>query len=259
MAQDGYAVSARATGGRRGAEFIAVAFEGGDGSSALRVYRVENGRARIAYMEPNPTARIALSAIHNDGRLSDLAGDGTRVIAYSLTFPGTQEQALVVLKAGGGKVSPAGSYRFGAFWDLDGDGRPELVSRERPLGQFFSVECESFRAMAQTAFQPRVYSWSGGRLVPASARFPGYFQSRIAELQKELAAKDPREVESYGDYLGSSLSLYFAERELGGGREAWGRFRSRFPVRPSDPAAVRRCMGEMESKLRSKLAIPPDW
>ncbi|HVE11819.1 MAG TPA: hypothetical protein VNI01_00370 [Elusimicrobiota bacterium] len=255
MAKDGYGAPTRA----QGAGFIAAVYDHGGDYQSLRIYHVAQGRAKMVYLEPTFSAKMALASIHDGGALPDLAKDGSRILAYSVTFRGTGEEALVVLKARGGKLQRVGRYPFGEFRDLDRDGRPEVVSRDRPLGQFFSLECQSFRTMAQTAFRPRVYAWRGGTLVNASAEFPRFFSEKVAALSAGLERADARSSGDYGGFLGDALSVFFAERELGRGRDAWREFQGRFQVRATDPPGTRRCLAEMDSKLRATLAIPSDW
>jgi hypothetical protein len=262
MAKQGYEAAEQAaerlTDGTR---LVAVVYHRSDGGAGNRfnVYRVSGRNAKLAYLEINPTMRITLSSIHRDGGIPDLIGDGSRIVAYSATFPATEQQSLIVLRQAEGKLTRLGDYPFALFEDVDGDGKLELVARARPLGSLFAIECESFRSMAQTAFQTRIYSWKGAGLARSSLHFPGYFENHIAELERELSSTDPRRTDDYGGYLGNALSLYFDYDEIGHRRRGWERFVSLFPVRSFDPPRVKSCMKQMEGTMRRALRIPDDW
>lgn len=235
--------------------WTAVLVEDRSGRTSLRVYR---GR-KLIHMDPGFGLRLELADIHADGTLPDLAGDGSRILAYVASFPRVGREELVILRISGATVERAGKLPFGGFEDVDGDGRLEVVSRSRPLGQWFIMDCESFHAMGQSAFRTSVHAFIDGELRLVSNRHRSYFEERIRARAGQLSRRDPRRETDYSGYLGDALSLYFDHAEIGRGREGWRRFRALFPTRRTDPPAVRRCMRRMEDSLREKLGVPPDW
>jgi len=225
----------------------------------FQIYRTSKGSSRLAYIEMNTVSRIKLSSIHRNGDIPDLFHDGSRIIAYEVENPGLRSRSLVVLREVSGTLLRLADFPFAELKDLDGDGKPELISRARPLGQFFALECREFRTMAAAAFQTRIYYFSKGKFERDARRFSDYISARISENERAISAQDPRSVIRYGDYLSRTLSVYFDLDEIGRGREGWKKFTSGFPVKENDPAPVRKCMKEMESKLRDELKIPSDW
>lgn len=244
-----------------GVSLVVVVFEkqrfGTKGKIGL--YRVSRRGAKLIHTAPAFSREYELASILSGGKIPDLLGDGSRIIAYRMKRPNIDHESLIVLRYSEGKLSKLAGLPFGRFHDLDGDGRQEIVSAERPLGRWFQLECDSFHSMAKSAFRTKVYSFKKGRLVPDSKSFPDLFEERIAAHEAELARSSARETGDYGAYLGSALSLYFDHAELGRGRRGWERFRELFAPKWSDPRGVKRCLKKMESVLRRRLGIPDGW
>lgn len=231
----------------------------GGGREYLKVYLVSKSRAKLLFLEPGFSKKLALDPIHKTGQIPDLMQDGSRVLAYHETLPAVGQETLVLLRYSGGALERLGDLPYGRLQDLDSKGPPEVVSRSRPLGQFFQLECESFHSMAQSAFRTEVRAFRGGEVVPVSKEFPRLYEDDIRALEAKLAATDPRKTQDYGGFLGSALSLYFDYEALGRGKEGWGRFRAMFEPHAGDSAAAKRCLSEMETELKTRLDIPSDW
>ncbi len=262
QARRGYVPAAQATASvGRGVSLVAVVFEkqrfGVKGK--IGVYRVTRNGAKLIHTAPAFSREYSLASIHDGGDIPDLFGDGSRLIAYRVKRTNLEHDSLVVLRYAKGKISKLAALPFGRFQDLDEDGRPEIVSAERPLGRWFQLECDSFYTMAKTAFRMRVHSLRNGKVVLDSKSFPELFEKSIQSHEAELARSNSREVEDFGPRLGSALSLYFDHAELGRGRRGWERFREFFAPKWSDPRGVKRCLKEIESVLRERLEIPDGW
>lgn len=229
------------------------------GRDDLRVYRVDAERAKLIHLEPGFGKTLSFAAIHDAGGIPDLAGDGSRIVAYRVEFRGAGQEKLVLLRYAGGGIKRVAELPFGRFEDFDADGKPEIVSRSRPLGQWFQIECESFHSMADAAFRTTIHGWKGAELVSVSKRYPDFYREEIRRREAELAGVSPRGTEDYGGYLGSALSLYFDYAEIGQGQTGWKKFTALFPVRAIDPPPVKRCAREMEATLRERLGIPEGW
>jgi hypothetical protein len=248
--------SAVLPGGKR---LLAMVFGRPDGTSfRLTVYEIKK-TARLIHFEPS-VASIRLAPIHDGGKIPDFIGDGSRVLAYILEFPGLQQRLLTLMRYAGGKFTRIGQpLESGEFEDIALDGRLEIVSHERPLGQFFSLSCDSFFTMAQTARRTRIHALESGGLRTISAEFPAFYRAHISNLEAELASNNPVKTGHYGDYLGSALSLYFDYEETGRRKEGWDRLQRAFRLPAAAPGKVKDCMLEMGSTLRRKLNIPPEW
>lgn len=255
LESQGYRVAGKASAGR----WTAAVLEDRSGRTSLRVYRAAGGKQKLAHLDPGFGLRLALSPVHADGRLPDLLGDGSLAVAYTAAFPGVGRESLVLLRIHRGKVERLGDLPSGRLEDVDGDGRLEAVSRARPLGQWFIVDCQSFHAMGQSAFRTSVHALEPAGLRRVSERHRGYFEELIRRRTAELSRRDPRAETDYSGYFGEALSLYFDHAEIGRGREGWRRFKALFPTRRTDPPVVKRCLRKMEDSLREKLGIPPDW
>jgi len=225
----------------------------------LKVYLSSPSKARLLFLEPGFSKRLALDPVHEGGEIPDLMKDGSRVLAYHEALPAVGQETLVLLRYSGGRLARLADLPYGRFAELDGKAPPELVSRSRPLGRFFQIECETFHSMARSAFRTSVHALREGRLVPASGEFPRLYEDDIRALESRLSSADPRKTQDYGDFLGAALSLYFDYEALGRGKEGWGRFRSLFEPHAGDSAIAKRCLGEMEAALKTRLNIPPDW
>ncbi|MDE2290650.1 MAG: hypothetical protein KGL53_01100, partial [Elusimicrobia bacterium] len=255
----GYALASSARARVKGGTLAASVYRKDDGSERLYVTLAGRRGTRTLHLELGGAARLELASVHDRGDLPDLFGDGSRVVAYRSVLPALSESTLLVFRYASGRLTLAGRVPGGRFKDVDGDGRPEVVGRERPLGALFSIGCRSFHAMAQSAWRTDVYALAGGRLVKASARYRPFFDARIARTRAEVSAVDARSTDDYGGFLGKTLSLYFDYAESGRAREGWREFEALYPVRASDPAPVKKCLRQMEATLKDRLAIPADW
>jgi len=228
--------------------------------AAVRVYRVTAQRAKLLHLEPGFGKEVRLSDIHKDGKLPDLNGDGSRIIAYTTERRNIGQTTLVVLRYAKGKLERLADFPGGRFQDLDRDGRLEIVSRSRPLGKFFNVSCEeTFHSLAQNAYRTQVLAWDGEKYASASRRHPRFFRKEIARTQARLDGVDIRTTERYGDYLGDSLTLFFLHDAIGEKRAGWDKFKKLFRVRKTDLPLVRRCYQKLRGELREKLEIPQSW
>jgi hypothetical protein len=243
-------------GGKR---LLAMVFARPDGSSYRLTVHEIGKTARLIHFEPSAAA-IRLAPIHDGGGIPDIIGDGSRVLAYILAFPGPQNGLLTLMRYAGGKLTRAGQPLESAeFEDIALDGRLEIVSHERPLGQFFSLSCDSFFTMARSAQRTRIYTLESSGLRTVSAEFPAFYRAHMSNLEAELAGNNPVKTGRYGDYLGSALSLYFDYEETARRKEGWDRFQRAFRLPSAAPGKVQECMREMGTTLRRKLNIPPEW
>lgn len=259
IAQQGYRPSETAEAALSQGILRAVVFAKEGGSQRLYV-TLDNGTAvKTLHMELGGAQAIELDRIHAGGKLPDLAGDSSRVIAFRLTAPALGQESLVVMRWAGGKLDKTARLPGGRFEDVDGDGRLEVVTRERPLGPLFTISCSSFHTMAQSAYRSDVYEWRQGRLEKASDRYKAFYDRRIADTKRQAAAIDARATDDYGGFLGLTLSVYFDYAASGRAREGWGEFRKLYPVRASDPGPVKKCLAQMESELKGRLNIPDGW
>ncbi len=102
--------------------------------TSLRVYSVTKARAKLLYMEPGFGKEVRLAAIHAGGKIPDLNGDGSRIVAYVTERKNIGQSTLIVLRHSKGKLKRLADFPTGRFADLDDDGRMEVVTRSRPLG-----------------------------------------------------------------------------------------------------------------------------
>ncbi|MFH2201915.1 MAG: hypothetical protein ABIJ96_02265 [Elusimicrobiota bacterium] len=228
--------------------------------TALRVYRLGAGQAKLLHLEPGFGKTVRLADIHAAEELPDLNGDGSRIAAYLTERKNINQTTLLVLRYANGRLERLADFSGGEFRDLNEDGRPEILERTLPLGKFFNINCEEvFHSLAQNAYRTRVYAWQDGAYQPASRKFPAFLQRRIKETRERLDGVDIRATDSYGDYLGDALSLFFLYEEKGDKRAGWKEFSRRFKVRKTDLPPVKRCYGKLRSELKEKLSIPEDW
>lgn len=259
IALQGYRPSESAETAASQGTLRATVFRKDDGAQRLYV-TLDNGTAvKTLHMELGGAQGIELDRVHEGGKLPDLAGDSSRVIAYRLSAPALGQESLVVLRWAGGKLDKTARLPGGRFEDVDGNGRLEVVTRERPLGPLFTISCSSFHTMAQSAYRSDVYEWRQGRLDKASDRYKAFFDRRIADTKRQAAGIDARATDDYGGFLGLTLSVYFDYAASGRAREGWGEFRKLYPVRASDPGPVKKCLAQMESELKRRLNIPDGW
>lgn len=259
IAAQGYGPEASAEAAASQGVLRATVFEKADGAQRLYV-TLDNGSAvKTLHMEIGGAQKIALDPVHSGGKLPDLAGDGSRVIAYRLSAPAMGQDSLVVLRWAGGKLEKTARLPGGRFEDVGGDKKPEVVTKERPLGPLFTISCQSFHTMAQAAWKSEVYEWRAGRLEKASSGYRAFYDRRIAETKAQAAGIDARATEDYGGFLGLTLSVYFDYAASGRGREGWAEFKKLYPVRASDPGPVKKCLQQMETELKRKLDIPDGW
>jgi hypothetical protein len=113
--------------------------------------------------------------------------------------------------------------------------------------------------MAQEAQRSRIHAFKSGKLATVSQDYPAFYRSHMATLKTEMASNDYLRTRRYGDFLGSALSLYFDYEELGQKKEGWTNFRQTFQLPAYAPSNVTTCYNEINSTLRRKLQIPPDW
>jgi len=258
LRKKGYEPVAKARTRVRGGALVVVLYEGG-GRERVNIYLVDKKRARMIGMEPGSTLDLALDQIHSQGRIPDLLGDGSRVIAYRTIFPRLDQENLVVMRYAGGRLQRLGRIPFGRFEQLD-KGPPEIVSKERPLGKGFQITCRDFLTMAETAFSHRIYAWQRGKPVPASKHYPAFFEGLRKELMEEVSAvSEARSQEDHGRFLALTLSVFFTYDEIGRGKEGWKVFRSLYPEQRVEPSAVKKCRKKMENDLKRELDIPEDW
>ncbi|MBI3300127.1 MAG: hypothetical protein HYZ75_18325 [Elusimicrobia bacterium] len=259
LAAQGFRPSGGATARTRKGEVWAAMLRREDGTQRLYLYIHDSRKVKTLHMELGGSQKLELDSIHDGGDLPDLEGDGGRIVALRTIMPGLDQETLVVLRVINGGVEKLGRVSGGRFKDIDGDGRLEIVGRERPLGALFSMSCRSFHTMAQAAWRTTVHILERGKLVKASERFTPFYDKRIAAERRELSGIDARATDDYGGFLGLTLSLYFDYEQSGRSRQGWGEFRRLFPVKDSDPAPVKRCMQQMEGVIKDKLDIPADW
>ena len=259
LLSQGYRAGAVARARLKDGEVRVVVYTKDDGTQRLYVYRREGSRLKTLHMELGGSQTIELAAVHDSGTLPDAAGDGSRVIAYRTILPRLDQDQLSVMLWRDGRLEKLGRVPGGRFEDLDADGRPEIVGRERPLGALFSLSCKSFHTMAQSAWRTTVHSISKGRLVKTSESYRPFYDRSIAKTKAALSGIDARSTEDYGGFLGLTLSLYFDYSESGRGREGWKEFEASYPVRASDPAPVKKCLSQMRDEIKSRLSIPDGW
>ena len=259
VAQQGYKPEAAAEAAVSRGILRATVFRKGGGSQRLYVTLETAGQIKTLAMDLGGAQTLTLDAVHSEGTITDLGRDGGRVIAYHLGAPATGQETLVVMRWASNRLDKTARLPGGRFEDVDGDGKIEAVTRERPLGSLFTIACQSFHTMAQAAWRSDVYQWRNGALVKASESYKPYFDRRIAEGRAKVAAIDARSTEDYGGFLGLTLSLYFDYAASGRSRQGWGEFKKLYPVRASDPGPVKKCLTQMEAELRDRLDIPNGW
>jgi hypothetical protein len=262
LANDGWTPSEKAFSRVRGGRLVAIIYEKARGagvSERLYVYFVTRKDFKTLHMYPGSSVDLALAAVHREGRIYDLAGDYSRIVAYRTIFPGLGQEKLRVFRYARGRLRHLADFDQGRFENLDGDKTWEIVAQDRPLGKYFMINCKSFYTMADKAFRTRVYAWRDGRLVNASRHYGAYFKDRIEQTRSQVSSIDARSTKDYGRFLALTLRLYFDHAQLGKAREGWGEFQELYPVKRTDPKPVKRCLRQMETELRDRLNIPSDW
>jgi len=261
MSADGLTLESKASGKTaKGLQLSAMIFARGDGGgSRLLIYEVRGKSAKLLHFEPTQARLRFDPLLHKGGRVLD-AGDGSLIVGYHVEFPAIRQTSLSLLRYAEGKLQRVGKpLPFAETEDVDLDGRIEIVSHERPLGQFFSLNCESFFTLASEAQRSRIHAFKGGKLETVSRDYPAYYRSHMATLKAEMEANEYLKTRRYGEFLGSALSLFFDYEELGRKQEGWTNFRQTFQLPGYTPASVKTCYNEINSTLRRKLQIPPDW
>jgi len=224
----------------------------------LNVYALIKDKPVLVYTHPSVVDRLEISrSMLSDREFTNLLRDGSRTIVYHATTPGLNTRVLHVLRCTGARVRRIASFPDGRLKDIDEDGRMEIISRNLPLGRFFTVGCEDFQTMAQTASQLRISRWTDGRFVDVSAQFPGFFDEDIAGLEEHLALI-PKEKRP-GDYLGSALAVYYDYAAKGAQRQGWERLNALLKPPSTSVPRLTRCLEQVKADLRQKLAIPLDW
>lgn len=253
-------IAVRAVSDRIAGEGLVVVLLAKNKKTSLRAYRITAKKALLLHLEPGFGKDVSLAAIHDEEKIPDLAEDGSRIVAYVNESRSLAQRTLVVLRYSEGTLKRIGDFAEGRFEDLDSDGSPEIVERTRPLGRFFSVDCEeTFHSLAESARRLRVYAWTGGKLSVVSRRHADYFLGSIKRLESALEVADIRATDRYGDYLGDALSLFFLHEEIGLKKKGWKKLVSLFPLRRGDPKPVRRCYEKLHAEMRDNLGIPSSW
>jgi hypothetical protein len=228
------------------------------GFDKLNVYARLQGRSLMVYTHPGTVDRLEFSRLMlSDREFPNLLRDGSRVVSYRALTPGLTKTSLYVLRLDGKRVRRVAVFPEGRFKDVDDDGRMEVISRDLPLGRFFSVGCEEFRTVAQTAFQTRIYSWRNGRFDDVSAKYPAFFTEDLA-AQEEKLALIPKERKP-GEYVAGALTVYFDYASEGKSREGWRRLCEL--IKPPSVAVphLAACVEKVKGDLRQELSIPADW
>ncbi|HBL18587.1 MAG: hypothetical protein A2X36_07625 [Elusimicrobia bacterium GWA2_69_24] len=256
----GYAIAEHASVQVPEGRLAVVVYRKSGGAPRLGVSLVTDRGQKLLHMKIGSSFDIKLASIHKSGSIPDLAGDHSRIVAYQTALTGVKQESLILLRYRDGALEALPSLPFGRFSDIDRDGTLEIVSRERPLGQFFMIGCESYMRRAQDAFRTSIHAFRQGRVVRVSKSYPWYFDNSRQEMLARLDAIDLRSGEADpGQYLSVALSVYYDYQEMGRAREGWKEFRRLNPARPADPPPVQRCMKEVELTLRKRLKIPSDW
>jgi hypothetical protein len=254
LERKGYGVAERATGSGLRAYMLSKG-----GRNSLYVYRANRRGAKLLHMEPGYGKRVRFADIHREGRLPDLLGDGSHILAYTVIPPGHMTEKTTVMRWGKAGLSRIAQLPFASFSDVDGDGKVEVVSSERPLGAHFDLSCDDYLKLTHTAYRTRVFGFVGAGLRDISAQHRDYFENLIAQREEELAPQDPRSTDDFGGYLGTAVSLYYDYHAAGRAREGWRRLHALFPVKWSDPGSVKKCFKSIKEELRDKLEIPANW
>lgn len=231
-------------------KLTALLLRAGDGSDKLRVYAALHGKAALVYLHPGVEKLELLDAPKG------LAGSEP-VFLYRAELGGLGRPTLHVLSPRGLRVRSIGRFPDARVEDLDGDGRPEIVSRVLPLGRFFAAECDTFYALADTAYRTDIHSWRKGGFADVSASFPDFYAARISRTERELGAFDRRGRPA--DYLGASIALYYDYAARGERRLGWERLSELLEPPPFPVPGLAACARRIKEGLRRKLEIPADW
>lgn len=260
LAGQGYAVAEHASVLVPEGRLAVVVYRKSGGAPRLGVTLVTDRGQRLLHMKIGSSFDISLASIHKKGSIPDLMGDLSRIVAYQTAMTGVSQETLHLLRYHEGALEALPALPFGRFEDIDQNGTLEIVSRERPLGQFFMIGCESYMRRAQDAFRTSIHAFRQGRLVRVSKSYPWYYENSRKQMLARLDAIDLRSGQADpGQYLAVALSIYYDYEEMGRAREGWKEFRRLNPARPADPPPVQRCMKEVELTLRKRLKIPSDW
>ena len=249
----------RAPGARL--EAVILRQEGDPPVERFFVFAHAKGKASLIHLHPALSSHAELDALNAQGELPDLFEDRDRWLLYTTESPGVSgpRRFLNASLWRKGRFSPA--FRplpQGEAKDLDGDGKPEFLSWDQPLGQFFAVECRSFRSLA-AARRGTVYRWKDSALVDVSADFPKVFQAEDSRLEASIEGHDPRDTSRYGDFLSDAISLYYARERLGRAQDGWGVLTRLLRPGLTDPGPVAACKEKILSDLRWHLEIPDYW
>ncbi len=220
-------------------DLTAVVLRAADGSEKFHVYAQRAKKRALVYLHPGAERFELLDA-----------PKGLPVFLYRATLAG--RATLHALRVDGLRVRQAGRFPEGRPQDVDGDGRLEIVSRERPLGRFLAADCESVHAASDKAVRTAVWSWGDETFEEASASFPAYFEAAIARIEENLPDMKP------ADRLGSALALYYDHAAKGDKRLGWERLLELLSARSAAPG-VTACARRIKEGLREKLEIPADW
>lgn len=194
-------------------------------------------------------------------RFSDLFKDGSRTLAYRMTNELSPTSKLFILRLKDGRFRKVGEFQEGKL--LDVDGKPEVVSRQRPPGSTM-IRCEEFHTDASSARVTTLFAWDGKGFVDISAKHPDFFAQRLPADEAKLAELKPQRLHMTGAYAGAALTLYFDEKAAGHPKEAWTRLNALIDADAKHPALLawshgKECVEKLRADVRERLQIPADW
>lgn len=256
---EGYAVVQRLDDKASGTAVAAMTLEHPEkGWSRTDVYALLRGLPRLIYTD---------AGLHETRRLDTALGEralpspwaGVRALLLRVRNPALDRDDLTILRLEGAGFKRLGVFREGKLEDLDGDGRPEIVSRERPLGRFHRVSCREFFASGAAAVRTDVHAWRGGRLLLVSSEFPDLYDGLLAEDEARLLELEKTRRERPSDYLAAALTLYFDLASKGERRRGWERLRGLSKPPAAAPPGASECAAQLMTEARRELGIPEDW
>lgn len=253
----GYAIRERITrraGDLTGSAIVYSSREGG--ADRLEIYVATKDKVYLGYAHPSAGERLELEP-SPAGRLNDLLGDGSLVVAYRSTLPGMGAADLNVIRWKKFSLKRVANLPEARFLTLDG--KPGIASRERPLGAFLSVACDDYGTMSRSAFKTTLHAARNGVLTDVSGMFPDFYESEIARKEKSLETLKGSLEQNAGEYLGLALSSYYDYAALGRAKEGWTKLRQFFVLPAYAPPAAKACLSRMEADLRDKLGVPASW